>query len=137
MSDRVFFDSNILIYAYSIDEPKKRQLVINLLNQYGKIIISTQTINEFIQVTTRKKMLSFQDVDKIVSELYYFFIVEAISQPIIHKAITLARKHNYSYFDSLILASALASNCAILYSEDMHNQHLIESTLRIVNPFSN
>jgi predicted nucleic acid-binding protein len=45
MKDRVFFDSNVLIYAYSIDEPKKLNIIKELLNKHDAIIISTQTVN--------------------------------------------------------------------------------------------
>jgi predicted nucleic acid-binding protein len=38
-------------------------------------------------------------------------------------------------WDSLIIASALENGCKILYSEDMHHNHLIEKKLRIINPF--
>jgi predicted nucleic acid-binding protein len=135
MKDKVFFDSNILIYAYSIDEPRKLQIVKDLLNNHDTIIISTQTINEFVRVTTRKKMLSFKEASSIVTEFYQVFAVETISQEVIYKAIDLADKYNYSYFDSLMLASSLVSDCSVLYSEDMHNQHLVSGALKIINPF--
>lgn len=40
--DRIFFDSNILVYAYSIDEQRKQKMVQELLNKHETIIISTQ-----------------------------------------------------------------------------------------------
>ncbi len=44
-------------------------------------------------------------------------------------------KYRFSYYDSLIVASALENDCSILYTEDMQNGQLIEDKLRIVNPF--
>ncbi len=46
-------------------------------------------------------------------------------------------KYQYSYYDSLIIAAALDSNCTILYSEDLKHNHIIENTLTILNPFIN
>ena len=46
-----------------------------------------------------------------------------------------ARKYNYSFYDSLIIAAAIESGCSILYSEDMQHNQLIEEKLKIVNPF--
>ncbi|APB35038.1 Putative nucleic-acid-binding protein, contains pilt domain [Gloeomargarita lithophora Alchichica-D10] len=43
-------------------------------------------------------------------------------------------RYGYSYWDSLIIATALQSNCNILYSEDMQHDQLIEGKLRIINP---
>jgi predicted nucleic acid-binding protein len=45
------------------------------------------------------------------------------------------RKYSYSYWDSLIIATALENNCSILYTEDMQDGQLIEDKLRIGNPF--
>jgi|ERR1700733_11112857 len=135
MPDKVFLDSNIIIYAYSIDEPKKQTIVKDLLNIHEIIIISTQTINEFITVTTRKKILNIKQVSAVVDELFSVFLVETINQNVIKNAIILADKYHYSYFDCLMLASALTSGCSILYSEDMHHSHMIENNLKITNPF--
>lgn len=134
MSDKVFIDSNVLIYAYSIDEPEKLDAVQDLLNKHDSIIISTQTINEFINVTTRKKMLSIEKIPLVVEEFFKVFSVALIDQKVIQKAIMLAHQHRYSYFDCLMLASAIVQDCAILYSEDMHHSHVLEN-LKIINPF--
>ncbi len=134
MPDKVFIDSNIIIYAYSIDEPKKLALARNLLFSHATIL-STQTINEFVNVTTRKKMLNNKEASEIIDDLYSFFTIKSIDQTVIQKALVLAEKYRYSYFDSLMLASALEAECAILYSEDLHHNHVIEKMCRIINPF--
>ena len=135
MPDKVFLDSNILIYAYSIDEQKKQKIVQQLLNKHKIIFISTQTINEFINVTVKKKMLNTMQVTSVVNELFSVFLIELIDQNSIAKALVLAGKYHYSYFDSLMISSALISDCAILYSEDMHHEHIVEGKLKIINPF--
>lgn len=134
MPDKVFIDSNIIIYAYSVDELKKQAIVKNLLNAHETILISTQTINEFVTVTTRKKILHYGQAAAAVEELFSVLSVKMIDQSIIQNAITLAEEYRYSYFDSLMLASALAADCSILYSEDMHHSQIIEDSLKIINP---
>lgn len=135
MKDKVFIDSNILIYAYSVDEPVKQQHVEKLLNSHEILVISTQTINEFVNVMTKKKKLTYIQISLVVQELCIIFSLQIVGPEIIQKAIEIAGKHHYSYFDSLIIAAARASDCSILYSEDMHHQHVIEDGLRIINPF--
>ena len=135
MPDKVFIDSNVLIYAYSIDEPQKQQVLKGLLDTHEKLVISTQTINEFISVAIKKKRLDSAMLPVVINDFFSIFLVEIIDQAIIQKAIALAARYRYSYFDSLMLASALTSDCSVLYSEDMHHNHVIEKTLQIVNPF--
>lgn len=52
------------------------------------------------------------------------------------KAAKLREKHLFSYYDSLIVSSALLGECNILYSEDMQHNLKVEKTLTIVNPFT-
>ncbi len=47
----------------------------------------------------------------------------------------LLDRYRFSYFDSLILASALTANCQILYSEDLQHGQVIDGRLTIINPF--
>lgn len=134
MLDRVFIDSNIIIYAYSIDEPKKMEIARDILLS-NETIMSTQTINEFINVTARKKFLNNKEITTIIDRLFNLFTIVLIDQEIIEKAFAITCKHRYSYFDSLMLASALQAECSILYSEDMHHNQVLEKKLKIINPF--
>jgi predicted nucleic acid-binding protein len=47
----------------------------------------------------------------------------------------LKEKYHYSWWDSLVLASALENGCQIVYSEDMQHEQVIEDSLKIINPF--
>ena len=53
----------------------------------------------------------------------------------IKRALQIKKKARYSYWDSLIIASALENNCSILYTEDMQEGQVLNSGLTIVNPF--
>jgi len=53
----------------------------------------------------------------------------------VKRAFYIKEKYLYSWWDSLILASALENNCEMVYSEDMQHNQIIENTLKIVNPF--
>ncbi|MDR1297182.1 MAG: PIN domain-containing protein, partial [Deltaproteobacteria bacterium] len=44
-------------------------------------------------------------------------------------------KYKYSYYDCLILASALKAKCRYILSEDMSNEQIIEGRLIIKNIF--
>lgn len=62
-------------------------------------------------------------------------IISPVTVETVKNSWDLRNKYNYSCWDSLILSSAIENDCAILYSEDMHNSHNIENSLKITNPF--
>jgi predicted nucleic acid-binding protein len=45
--------------------------------------------------------------------------------------------YGFSYYDCLMLSSALDSNCNVIYTEDMNNGQIIDGILKIINPFIN
>jgi len=49
----------------------------------------------------------------------------------------IAEGYKYSIYDGLIIAAALETRCNIIYSEDLHDGQVIESSLTIRNPFNN
>lgn len=135
MPDKVFIDTNVLIYGYSEDEPNKRQRAIDCVRS-GEAWISTQVLNETINVLKRKFSLSYSQIRDAVQELSEGFPIVLVSVNTIEMALNLAERYQYSYFDSLILASALEAGCQILYSEDLQDGQRIENQLMIINPFS-
>ena len=135
MTDSVFLDTNILIYAYSIDQQIKRDIVNKILQSHSTIIISTQVINEFINVMTKKKVADYHKISIMINDFSENFLVKNINLSNIKMAIDLANKYKYSYFDCLILSSAISSDCRTLYSEDMHHHQVVEGDLKIINPF--
>jgi predicted nucleic acid-binding protein len=134
MPDKVFIDTNVLIYGYSEDEPNKRQQAIDCVLS-AEAWISTQVLNETINVLKRKFSLSYSQIREAVQEISKGFPIILVSVNTIEMALNLAERYQYSYFDSLILASALEAGCQILYSEDLQDGQRIENQLTIVNPF--
>lgn len=134
MSDRVFLDTNVLIYAHSNTEPVKKQCIDTIIESNHNLVISTQVINEFINVMSKKRNVPFAKIMTIIEEFSENFIIAQIAIHSIKQALHIANQYNYSYFDSLILSSALEHDCSIIYTEDMHHGHQL-STLTIKNPF--
>lgn len=131
--DRVFLDSNVVIYAYSLDEPEKRAIALELCGKGA--VVSLQVINEISNVLTGKFRLDPLRVSAMLDELCAVLEVKNLDLPIITKALSLKAACGYSYYDSLIVAAAIASDCAVLYSEDLQHGQMIEGKLNIVNPF--
>ena len=129
-----FLDSNVLIYLYSADEPSKREVAQSLCSLPA--VISSQVLNEMANVLTLKFSIASVDVMQRIDEIAAKVELSIVGLPTIRKALQLKEAYRYSYFDSLMLASAIENRCDILYSEDFQNGQAIENCLRIVNPFA-
>ncbi|OCQ94795.1 hypothetical protein BCD64_20425 [Nostoc sp. MBR 210] len=136
MKDKVFLDTNLWIYLYAKNPPEKSQKVAEIIkNNYSSLLVSTQVLGELFHVLTRKKFTSTTDATTIISDIVNTFPILAINTTEVIQALEIHNKYSYSYWDSLIISTALLSECSIIYSEDMQHNQLIENQLRIINPF--
>ena len=132
MQDKIFLDSNIILYTLT-DEVKKKEIAIDLLIE--EPTISIQVINEVSNILIKKHNLNISEIKENIKFINEFVIVTLISLNTIYKAYEIKEKYKYSYYDSLIIASAIENNCNVLYSEDMQHNQMINDTLKIINPF--
>jgi predicted nucleic acid-binding protein len=135
MQDKVFLDTNIIIYLYSEDETDKNKIALDILDSYNDAIISNQVINEITNVLFKKFRLSAEDVENVVLEIDNSLRIVDNSLKTQIKAVRLKGKYGFQYYDALIVATALEHGCNILFSEDMQHGQVIEDSLRIINPF--
>jgi predicted nucleic acid-binding protein len=136
MTATAFIDSNIWVYYHAMKPDEKFAVAKALIDSnFTSLVVSTQILGELYHVLVRKKMASQANAGQIILDLVSEFIVVSIETSQVAKAIEINNRYGYSYWDSLIVATALQSNCNILYSEDMQNGQLIEDRLRIINPF--
>ncbi len=133
MKDKFFFDTNTLIYLLS-DEINKHKIAVGLYKSVKDKTISTQVLNEFVNVCFKKKLIK-SNISEYIKILSLNFDVSLISLSTIQEAIRIKEKYAYSYYDSAIIAAALQNNCNILYTEDMQHEQIIEDSLTIINPF--
>ena len=130
----MFLDTNVLVYLYSNDEPEKRGIALKLIEQNNPII-STQVLSELANTLSRKFRLSYDVVEQAVVEVQDSCTVLPVMPETVSQALRLASKYQYSYYDSLILASALSAGCSTLFTEDMQHGQVIEGSLTINNLF--
>lgn len=138
MSDKVFVDTNILIYAYDIDAGKKHEICKKELKNLwdnGNGVISTQVMQEFYVNVTRKipEPIPPSKARHII-EQYKTWQVEIITAELILFASIIQERNQLSFWDSLILAAANQANAETLLSEDLNSDQTIES-VKIVTPF--
>lgn len=138
MKDKVFLDTNILIYAHDIDAGKKHDVALSILKTIWEEetgIISTQVIQEFYVNVTRKIPNPITPVQARGIILNYFsWQVEPVEPHTILSASEIEEKYILSFWDSLIIATASQSEADKILTEDLNHGQTIEGVL-IENPF--
>ena len=134
MNDRIFLDTNVFVYLYSEDEPEKQTVALNIIEDVN-CVTSTQVLNEFCSVCLRKLAMPIKTVLQAIGEIVENSELCYIDMQTIQKALALKDKYGYTYYDCLVLASAILYNCTVLYSEDMQHNQIIEGRMKIINPF--
>jgi predicted nucleic acid-binding protein len=137
VKDRVFIDTNVLVYADDLDAgaktPRARAILGELFREQNGVI-STQVLQEFFVVTTRKLGVEAAVARRKV-ELLATLEVVSVQVPHILQAVDLHRLHSVSFWDALILACAAAAGCTRLWSEDLQDGATIAG-VTIENPFA-
>jgi predicted nucleic acid-binding protein len=128
---KAFFDTNVLIYVVTSD-PRK-QKAQRVLSAGG--IVSVQVLNEFANVAYRKLGHAWDEVEFALNQFRVFFDeVSPLTLDTHTSALAIARDHRLSFYDALVVASAIEAGCDTLYSEDMQDGRAF-GALTIRNPF--
>ena len=139
MSDRYFIDTNIFAYTFDKQSKKKakisKEIVAHSLSS-NEGIISYQVVQEFLNIATRKfkNPLKIQD-SKIYLRKILLPLCEIYPSEILFElGLDIQSTTQYSFYDSMIIGSAIKGKCNKLYTEDLSNGHTIQG-VTIVNPF--
>ena len=139
MSDN-FLDSNVLVYLLDGDAPRKQSTAHRLVAQAledQNAVISYQVVQETLNVITSK--LPVPLTPEQAARFYQVTLAPlwavGPSPGLYLHALDIKKRFRYDYYDSLIIAAALAAGCKTLYSEDMQHGQRIDRQLTITNPF--
>ena len=137
MSDRIFVDTNILVYAHDLssgDCHAKASAVIESLWEAGTGVISTQVLQEFYVTVTRKikNPLKSAEAREIIRN-YLAWPVQVNDPETTIRASGIEEKNSLSFWDALIVAAALRLQAKKIISEDLNHGQIIEGIL-IENP---
>ena len=115
---------------------KKKKKAVNALYQsiHGDtIILSTQTLGEFSRILIKEK-IKVKTIENFFFEIIEAFPIVEINLVILSQAYKLLRKYSLSWWDAVIISTAIENECNILYSEDFKHNQIIEDKLKIINP---
>ena len=136
MTAPYFVDTNVLVYAddrsAGVKRDRARELIRSALRD-GRARLSTQVLAEYFAVATRKLGLASATARRRV-EIYAALSVFRPAVDDLLAAIDLHRLHDLSIWDAMIVRSARASGCRVLYSEDLQHGQSFDGVM-VVDPF--
>lgn len=139
MSGKFFLDTNIFVYSFDGSAPKKAQRAAQLIRQAIQTrsgIVSYQVVQEFLNVALRRfaQPMTYLDAEQYLSTTFRPLLAVHSSQALYVEALRIGARFKLSWYDSLIIASAIEGQCDVLYSEDFqHGQRF--GNLQVANPF--
>jgi predicted nucleic acid-binding protein len=137
-ADLRFVDTNVLVYLFDVDAPAKQAMARELLKagaEEGGLVLSAQVLSEFYVTVTRKlaQPLEPEAARQAVADLCAFPVCR-VSAELVLAAIRRSERSRLSYWDSLIVETALDAGAVVLITEDLQGGQSFDG-LRVENPF--
>lgn len=138
MTDRIFLDTNVLVYLYEGHDPLKQQRAKALVRdciQDESGVLSVQVLGEFFTVVTRRLSPPLS-VEAALEILRTFDVLPAqeIDRKLVQRAIDTHREYAISYWDALIVAAAERAGCRRILTEDLNDGQRYHG-IAVENPF--
>jgi predicted nucleic acid-binding protein len=138
MLDKIFVDTNILVYAHDLSAGRKNTTARNLIQELWENrtgCLSIQVLQEFFVTVTQKvpQPMEIEPAKSILQDLSYWKIHEPKANDVI-QAVNIQARHRVSFWDAMILQSAIQLECSLIWSEDF-NPGQVYNNLKVVNPF--
>ena len=139
MSDRTFIDTNVILYSKDARDERKQSIADELVYRgirEGTLVVSAQVLNEFYVTATQKLTPGMDREDaRTVCRSLATVSCEPVTNETIAAAWDVQDRFALSWWDSLIVASAISARCTRLMTEDLQDGLQVDG-LRVVNPFA-
>jgi predicted nucleic acid-binding protein len=135
-----FVDTNIIAYARDSRLPDKQPIAeawLSALARRREGRISTQVLIEYYAVATHPLKLALPAAAAQADcRALQAWAPVAPDPELLDSAWALQDRHDFSWWDALIVAAALRQECTLLLSEDLQHGLVVDSRLTLVNPFA-
>ena len=131
-----FIDTNVWLYAFIPSQDPNKSAKAKAVIQQSEIITSPQVINEVCVNLIKKAQFDEPSIRQLINSFYNRYNIIVVDKSLLLRSSVFREKLQVSYWDSLIVSSAIIGGAEILYSEDMTDGMVIEDRLAIINPFA-
>jgi predicted nucleic acid-binding protein len=139
MSAEFFIDTNVFVYHLDTTDLRKHQVAERIVRDAlatGNACISSQVVQECLNVALRKAQVALtvdaarSYLDVVLVPLMHVTANEALY----HRALDVQARWRFSFYDALVVASAMAAGCRTLLSEDLQHGQVLDK-LTVIDPF--
>ena len=132
-----FLDTNILVYAVTDDDPRKREIAIDLITHALEVnhdgCISTQVLQEFCNTMYKKTKRTRQEIDALLDG-FRDLLKTDVTIDLVRHAIDVKEEYGIQFYDALIVSTAEKLGCTEIVSEDLNPDQTYHG-MAVVNPF--
>ena len=131
-----FIDTNILVYAHDGGAGAKHDRAVDLLVRLfedARGALSIQVLSEFYSAAIKKLAMKSEEVEEVISDLGVWTL-HIPGHTDLLRASRLHRRYKISWWDALILNSAIELGCSVLWTEDLADGQRYGSVMAR-NPF--
>lgn len=137
-AERPFIDTNVLLYLHDRTAGVKRDRALELINRITtsetRLCLSVQVLQEFFVNATRKLGMAVDDASAIIVDLTTADVHVPDPADVL-AAIDIHRRHQLSFWDSMIIRSAIHLGCDTLWTEDLADGQSYDGVI-VRNPFN-
>ena len=132
-----FFDTNILVYAATDDDPRKRDIARELIGHAIEVnhdgCISTQVLQEFCNTLYKKTKRTKAEIDGML-DYFRELLATDVTIDLVRRAMAVKEEYGLQFYDALIVATAAKLGCHEIVTEDL-NPDQTYCGMAVVNPF--
>jgi predicted nucleic acid-binding protein len=132
-----FFDTNILVYAATNQDPHKADIAHELIRHALEVnhdgVISVQVMTEFANVMKIRFNATATEIDEWISQFYPLLATE-VTMDVVRNALFIKEEYGIQFYDALIVATADKLGCTEIVSEDLNDEQ-VYCGMAVVNPF--
>lgn len=134
--EKYTLDTNILIYSIDRQAGKRHQRSIELIEEMSQhdCVLTLQALSEFYSAVTRKGKMPRDDAEAQVNDWMILFPVVNAGPGILKRAMKTVSDHQFSFWDAMLLETAVQAGVTRFFSEDMQHDRLWKG-MSIQNPY--
>ena len=132
-----FFDTNILVYAATNQDPHKADIAHELIRHALEVnhdgVISVQVMTEFVNVMKTRFNVAATEINEWISQFYPLLATE-VTMDVVRNALFIKEEYGIQFYDALIVATADKLGCTEIVSEDLNDEQ-VYCGMAVVSPF--